>query len=203
MIIGDSVILGGGGEAATIVVTAPTGSTVTMSHGGETTTGTEVSGTWTFKAREYGTYTVTATKDGETATKTVVVDAATEYIVELSYGWDAAPSNGIMLGTNGTAYVQTQAVWVPSSRVWRSEGVLGRVVFSPNTTAITFTDAYTTTYGEVTLSMGEKEIQTVMWGTERMERSFAIPPSYIDGREHEVWLTGRYYPFISSASFNV
>lgn len=107
MIIGDGVILGGGGgESATIVVTAPTGSTVTMSHGGKTTTGTEVSGTWTFKAQEYGTYTVTATKDGQTATKTVVVDAATQYDVSLAYGTplaDFAVGSVVKLNVNGAA----------------------------------------------------------------------------------------------------
>lgn len=88
VIIGESVMLSGGGEAATIVVTAPAGSTVTMSRAGKTTTGTEVSGTWTFKAQEYGTYTVTAIKDGQTDTKSILVDAATEYDVTLSYVTD-------------------------------------------------------------------------------------------------------------------
>lgn len=85
MIIGESIILSGGGESATIIVHAPTGSTITMSHGGKTTTGTEVSGTWTFKAKEYGTYTLTATKGGQTATKTVAVVSATQYELTMSY----------------------------------------------------------------------------------------------------------------------
>lgn len=37
------------------------------------------------KASQYGTYTLTATKDGQTATKTVAVDAATEYELTMSY----------------------------------------------------------------------------------------------------------------------
>lgn len=97
---------GGGSRFATIVVTAPTGSTVTMSHGGKTTIGAEVSGTWTFKAREYGAYTLTATKYGETATKTVVVDAATQYTVSLAYGTplaDIAVGSIVKLNVGGVA----------------------------------------------------------------------------------------------------
>lgn len=84
MIIGDSVILGGGGgKYATIIVTAPTGSVVTMSHGGKITTGAEVGGTWAFKAKEYGIYTITSVSGGQTTTKTTTVDAATTYEVTI------------------------------------------------------------------------------------------------------------------------
>lgn len=87
MIIGDGIILGAGGETASIVVTAPTGSTVTCTTpGGVLLTATEVGGTWTFaKLKMYGTYTTTATNGTDTATIDVLVDSAVTYNVEISY----------------------------------------------------------------------------------------------------------------------
>ena len=126
MIIGDGVILGGGGEAATIVVTAPTGSTVTMSHGGKTTTGTEVSGTWMFKAQEYGTYTVTATKDGKTASQTVVVDAATTYELTLAYVITitiTGDTTRAFVIYNGTEYKSTFTIPAGSSVSFRTGSI--------------------------------------------------------------------------------
>ena len=61
-----------------IIATAPTGSTVTCTKGGTTLTATESSGTWTFNVPDYGAWTVTATKSGQTATKSVVVDQVKE-----------------------------------------------------------------------------------------------------------------------------
>lgn len=68
-----------------IVVTAPTGSTVTAMQGSKVYTASESSGTWTFKVEDYGTYTITATKDGKTATGEVIVEAVQQYAVELKY----------------------------------------------------------------------------------------------------------------------
>ena len=87
MITGDGIILGSGGETASIVVTAPTGSTVTCSTpNGLALTAAEVGGTWTFsKLKSYGTYTVTATNGTNTKTENVLVDSATEYTVHISY----------------------------------------------------------------------------------------------------------------------
>ena len=87
MIIGDGIVLGTGGETASIIVTAPTGSTVTCTTpGGIVLTATEVSGTWTFtKLKVYGTYTVTAINGINTATQDVLVDSATQYDIELEY----------------------------------------------------------------------------------------------------------------------
>ena len=76
---------GAGVSGAVIVVTAPTGSTVTATLDGTVYTAQEVNGTWTFKVRKFGTYTVTATLGNQTASTTVEVTEATTYEVALAY----------------------------------------------------------------------------------------------------------------------
>jgi len=69
-----------GGLKPLIVVTAPTGSTVTC----DSVQGTEVSGTWTFKVA-LGSHTIVATQGSSTKTETVVVDAVAIYPITISY----------------------------------------------------------------------------------------------------------------------
>ena len=73
------------GMTAQIVVTAPTGSTVTATLGTKVYTATESSGKWTFDVEDYGTYTIKATKNGQTATDTVTVSVVQQYTATLSY----------------------------------------------------------------------------------------------------------------------
>ena len=68
-----------------IIVTAPTGSTVTCVKDGVTLTATEVSGTWTFDVPDYGTWTVNAVKGGKSASDTVGVTEVKQYNVSLAY----------------------------------------------------------------------------------------------------------------------
>ena len=68
-----------------IVVTAPTGSTVTCVKDGVTLTATEVSGTWTFDVPDYGTWTVNAAKGDNSASDTVGVTEVKQYNVSLAY----------------------------------------------------------------------------------------------------------------------
>ena len=74
-----------GGFKPQIVVTAPTGSTVTITKGGTTITGTEQSGVWYIDVPDYGTWTVTATKSGSTSVNTVNVTEVKQYPVEVVY----------------------------------------------------------------------------------------------------------------------
>lgn len=74
-----------GVSGAVIVVTAPTGSTVTATLDGVVYTAQEVNGTWTFKVRKFGTYTINATLGNQTASTTVNVTEATTYEVTLAY----------------------------------------------------------------------------------------------------------------------
>lgn len=75
----------GGGLSPRIVVTATTGSTVTCTKGGATLTATEVSGKWTFNLNDFGTWTVSATLGGKSATKDVDVVWAQVYEVVLLF----------------------------------------------------------------------------------------------------------------------
>jgi len=72
---------------STIIVTAPTGSTVVLTKPDSSTeTGTEVSGTWTFSnLTALGTYSVTATLGSKTATESVVIDVVGTYSVTITY----------------------------------------------------------------------------------------------------------------------
>lgn len=75
-ILGNPITLGGGGGNE-LIVTAPTGSTVTATKGSITKTATEKNGTWTFKGLEAGDWTVTAVKGSNSASYVVTVSAET------------------------------------------------------------------------------------------------------------------------------
>ena len=90
-----------GGILPQIIVTAPTGSTVTATLDSKTYTATESSGTWTFDVDKYGVYTVTATLGADTASEEVAVDIVKQYAVELKYIgiygviWDGTSSQAL------------------------------------------------------------------------------------------------------------
>ena len=71
--------------AGTIVITAPTGSTVTATLGGKVYSAAEVSGKWTFKVRKKGTYTIKAVKGSQSATASVAVTTKKTYTATLTY----------------------------------------------------------------------------------------------------------------------
>ena len=76
---------GGGGVKPRIVVTAPTGSDVTVSKGSTILYAPEVSGTWTFNVPEQGDWSATAILGSKTASKTVAVGKVGVYNVMLRY----------------------------------------------------------------------------------------------------------------------
>lgn len=78
---------GGGGASLSpiIVVSAPTGSTVTCKKGSTVLTAEESSGTWSFAIPVYGTWTVTGVSMGTTVEKTVDVMAIEVYFVALEF----------------------------------------------------------------------------------------------------------------------
>ena len=90
-----------GGILPQIIVTAPTGSTVTATLDSKTYTATESSGTWTFDVDKYGVYTVTATLDSYTASEEVEVNIVKQYAVKLKYAviygvtWDGTSSQAL------------------------------------------------------------------------------------------------------------
>ena len=78
---------GGGGSPnkSTIIVTAPTGSTVTCKMGSITKTATEKNGVWTFGGLDLGTWTITSTKGGDSATQDVAITRLTVEYVTIIY----------------------------------------------------------------------------------------------------------------------
>lgn len=76
--------LGAVGVPPQIIVTVPSGSSVTCVCGSTTLTATS-SGTVTFDLTSYGTWTVTATKDGQSASESVTVDDVKQYSITLAY----------------------------------------------------------------------------------------------------------------------
>ena len=90
-----------GGILPQIIVTAPTGSTVTATLGSKTYTAAESAGTWTIDVDEYGVYTVTATLGSDTASKEIEINVVKQYAVEFTflhiYGvtWDGTSSQAL------------------------------------------------------------------------------------------------------------
>ena len=76
---------GGASLSPIIVVSAPTGSTVTCKKGSTVLTAEESSGTWSFAIPAYGTWTVTGVSMGTTVEKTVNVTAIEVYFVTLEF----------------------------------------------------------------------------------------------------------------------
>lgn len=78
---------GAGGDftKSVIIVTAPTGSTVTCSKGTTVKTATEKNGEWWFKNLDIGTWTLKATLSGQTATQIVNITQFGVYRITMSY----------------------------------------------------------------------------------------------------------------------
>lgn len=75
----------GSPNKSTIIVTAPTGSTVTCKMGSTTKTATEKNGVWKFGGLDLGTWTITSTKGGDSATQDVAITRLTVEYVTIVY----------------------------------------------------------------------------------------------------------------------
>ncbi len=118
---------GGGGTGCTLTITAPVGSTVTVSKDGKSkpskvaTTGTVV-----FKGLETGTWTITIAKGTDTATKTVEIRA--DYETEISFFTATLqivyPAGLVCTATEGSTSLtapDTSGTWacvVPNAGTW-------------------------------------------------------------------------------------
>ena len=78
---------GAGGDftKSVIIVTAPTGSTVTCTKGTTVKTATEKNGEWWFKNLDIGEWTLKATLSGQTATQTINITQFGVYRIAMSY----------------------------------------------------------------------------------------------------------------------
>lgn len=124
MILNTHYAYGAGVSGAVIVVTSPTGSTVTATLDGTVYTAQEVNGTWTFKVRKFGTYTVTATLGNQTASTTVNVTEATTYEVTLAYNFTVritTPNGAVYqmanVKINGVTYFQPTTLQVNTGTI--------------------------------------------------------------------------------------
>lgn len=105
MILNTHYAYGAGVSGAVIIVSAPTGSTVTATLEGKVYTAQEVNGTWTFKVRKFGVYTVKATRSGQSAQQNVNVTQATTYRVTLNY---VQYVNVVITGNGRTSGIRPQ-----------------------------------------------------------------------------------------------
>ena len=125
----------GGGFYPAIVVTAPTGSTVTATDGETSLVGTEVSGKWTFQIPSYGVWNITATLNGQTATTSVSVTEVKQYTVTLTYFAATIavtyPSGSTCTCSNGTTTLTapnttgSYTFTVPSAGTWTVKSTNG------------------------------------------------------------------------------
>lgn len=131
--------LGTVGVPPQIIATIPSGSSVTCKCGSKTLTATST-GTVTFNLTGYGTWVVTATKDGQTATESVIVDDVKQYKISLSYFSATlkvtSDSGAVVTATKGT---KTFSGTVPSS------GVLSLTITASGTYTVTATKSGETT----------------------------------------------------------
>lgn len=100
MILNTHYAYSAGVSGAVIVVTAPTGSTVTATLDGVVYTAQEVNGTWTFKVRKFGAYTIKATLGNQSASTTVNVTEKKTYEVTLAYTLSVSISGSVDSGGN-------------------------------------------------------------------------------------------------------
>ena len=86
-IIGNIGGQSGGGSLtkSILIVTAPTGSTVTVTKGGATKTATEKNGEWWFKGLGNGEWTIRAELDGQSATEVINITQFGVYRKPISY----------------------------------------------------------------------------------------------------------------------
>ncbi|MBR3624678.1 MAG: hypothetical protein IKN43_15170, partial [Selenomonadaceae bacterium] len=84
--INSKIASGAGGVLPHITVIAPTGCTVTAANGSTVLTAEEENGTWNFDVPRLGEWIVSASKDGHTAKRSVLVDTVKAYTIKTSHG---------------------------------------------------------------------------------------------------------------------
>lgn len=166
----------GGVGKATIVVSAPTGSTVTAALGTTVLKTTEKNGVWTFNVRAFGVWTINATLGSDSAQTTVNVTQDTTYNVLLSY---TNPADGVLLDNSGNAYVPiTNVKWSDGIKEWfinrDATASLDDVTFASTTTTLTFGSVSKTGFD---VYIDGTKIGTVTSG----KLSVNIPSNFIGG----------------------
>lgn len=130
-----------------IIVTAPTGSTVTATDGTTTLTATESGGTWIFDIPNYGTWTVTATLGAATASGTVSITEVKQYTMTLAY---FAATLNITAPSGATVTVTKDGVTVNTHTATGSAVAVS--VYEPGTYTVTATDGTNTATGSASIT---------------------------------------------------
>lgn len=129
-IIGNIGGQSGGGSLtkSILIVTAPTGSTVTLTKGSITKTATEKNGEWWFKNLENGEWTIRAELDGQSATAVYKIEQFGVYRTSIAYFKATInvtyPAGSTCTATDGTTTLtapDTSGTWaciVPNAGEW-------------------------------------------------------------------------------------
>lgn len=187
--------------AATITVTCPAGSSVTCANGDTTLTQTAASGTAVFTVGNAGTWTVTATLDGESASGEVVISASGEQkTITLAYVhiygvlWDGTSSTVLsrtndaqdftdpvpaVNNGNGSSPFDTLQPWAGMTR--ETDSAAGELVKIPK-----YWYKWTKSGNTVALQIADKEVE-----------GFSVSPAHCDRGdghgERDVVYVGRYH----------
>lgn len=180
--------LGTVGVPPQIIATIPSGSSVTCKCGSKTLTATST-GTVTFNLTGYGTWVVTATKDGQTATESVVVDDVKQYKISLSYFSATlkvtSDSGAVVTATNGT---KTFSGTVPSS------GVLSLTITTSGTYTVTATKSGETTDPvsvAITTSGQTYSVECLFFNSVLSKNTWAqIAKASATGKASQLWSVG-------------
>ena len=180
--------LGTVGVPPQIIATIPSGSSVTCKCGSKTLTATST-GTVTFNLTGYGTWVVTATKDGQTATESVIVDDVKQYKISLSYFSATlkvtSDSGAVVTATNGT---KTFSGTVPSS------GVLSLTITASGTYTVTATKSGETTDPvsvAITTSGQTYSVECLFFNSVLSKNTWAqIAKASAAGKASQLWSVG-------------
>lgn len=137
---------GGSPNKSTIIVTAPTGSTVTCKMGSTTKTASEKNGTWTFSGLDIGTWTITATKGSSIATQDVDITRLTVEYVTITY-FSATINVTYPAGSTCTCSDGTTTLTAPNT-----SGSWTCIVYNAGTWTVTSTSGTETDSKAVTIT---------------------------------------------------
>lgn len=151
---------GGSTNKSTIIVTAPTGSTVTCKMGSTTKTASEKNGTWTFSGLDIGTWTVTATKGNSIATQDVDITRLTVEYVTITY-FSATINVTYPAGSTCTCSDGTTTLTAPNT-----SGSWTCIVYNAGTWTATATDGDKSKSADVVITTdGQTESVTLLYIT--------------------------------------
>lgn len=147
---------GGSINKSTIIVTAPTGSTITCKMGSTTKTASEKNGTWTFSGLDIGTWTITATKGSSIATQDVDITRLTVEYVTITY-FSATINVTYPAGSTCTCSDGTTTLTAPNT-----SGSWTCIVYNAGTWTLSCTDGTDSTSEAVTITTDGQSVSVAL-----------------------------------------